>query len=145
MPSTKASNAILEMAVTALNESPPNEGRLKGKAMMDLHKIVKPLADALAPYAAAKGAMFEDFGTLQPDGRHQVPEQIEDDGGAMVPNPRWDDFKDEYTEILGAEVEFDAVPLPAYLMDLLEFDRQGWVALIEVGVVKEEQEEEAAA
>lgn len=145
MPSTKANNAVLEIAVTALNGSPPNEGRLKGKAMMDLHKTVKPLADALAPYAAAKQAIFEDFGTLKGDGQFHVDRETKDDEGNAVPNPRWSEFKQEYEEILNEEVELDALPLPVHLLDTLEFDRKGWLALIELGVVKEEQEEDEAA
>ena len=148
MSDVRVNNATLEVAVGALNASPPSDGRLKGRAMMDLYKTTRPLADALAPYLTAKQAVFAEFGTLGPDGQYHVDREITDDGGNTVPNPRWDEFKAEYEEILGEDVEFGVVPLPAYLLDILEFDPVGWAALIKIGVVSmddpaEEEEKDA--
>ena len=133
-------NHLLELARDTLDASPPGGGRLRGKAMMDLHLTTKPLRDALEPFVVAKQAIFSEYGSavvINGQMMTQVPDKIDDpkNEGKQIPNPRLGAFNEEHNEILNAEVEFKAVPLPAYLLDLLEFGRAGFDALLWLGIL----------
>jgi len=139
-------NHVIEAAVASLENSPPEGKRLRGSMMMDLYKVMAPLYESLAPFRKARDSIFEEYGqAVAIDGKMSmsVPDKIKGEDGEMIPNPRLGAFSEEYNEILNKETEISAILLPAYLLDHLDFDREGFAALFAVGVLEEEGEEDA--